>query len=95
MGLTAKEAKQLNDSKAAVKTSWEAACKFNNIDPTSKFVTFSNDNLAALNHNSLMGAHLALVKRIRRNIAQRERKAMYKDLGLTRVKGNLGGTYYE
>jgi hypothetical protein len=34
-------------------------------------------------------------KRERKNRARRERHQAMKDLGLTRVRGNLGGTYYE
>lgn len=31
----------------------------------------------------------------RRNAARRARHAAYTDLGMTRVRGNLGGVYYE
>ncbi len=38
---------------------------------------------------------IADMKRILRNKARRERHEMLTSLGLTRVKGSLGGTYYE
>lgn len=34
-------------------------------------------------------------RRARRNAARRARNQAYRDLGMTRVRGNLGGTYYE
>jgi hypothetical protein len=35
------------------------------------------------------------VKREKRNAAARARRQVYADLGLKRVRGNLGGIYYE
>lgn len=35
------------------------------------------------------------VKRDKRNAAARARRQIYADLGLKRVRGNLGGTYFE
>lgn len=35
------------------------------------------------------------VRKLKARIARRERAEAYKDLGLTKVKGALGGTYYE
>ena len=34
-------------------------------------------------------------KRAKRNRARREREQSMKDLGLVKVRGNLGGTYWE
>ena len=34
-------------------------------------------------------------KREKRNASARARRQVYTDLGLKRVRGNLGGTYYE
>jgi hypothetical protein len=93
--MTTKEANQLNAAKATIKSFWDAACKVEGIDPASKFVVFSNDNLFAKDHNVAMDAYFKLVRRIKANIARRERHAAMKDLGLNRVKGNLGGVYYE
>lgn len=39
-------------------------------------------------------AHEALIRR-ERNVARREKHAAYTSCGLKRVKGALGGTYYE
>jgi len=36
-----------------------------------------------------------LAKRKRNNTARRERDAAYRDMGLIKVRGALGGTYYE
>lgn len=95
MGLTAKEAKQLNESKAAVKAAWNAACEADGVDPASKFVVWTNGSALARIHNELMGAHFKLVNRIKRNIAARDRTDAIKSLGMRRVKGALGGTYIE
>ena len=38
---------------------------------------------------------LELLKRYINNIRSSERNSVYKDLGLTKVKGSLGGTYWE
>ena len=35
------------------------------------------------------------VKRYKRNKSRRERDQLMRDLGLVKVKGNLGGTYWE
>ncbi len=34
-------------------------------------------------------------KAVRRNQARRDRHAAYRDLGMVKVRGNLGGAYYE
>lgn len=38
---------------------------------------------------------MAEIRRIARNRKRREREAAYRDLGMIKVRGNLGGTYYE
>ena len=35
------------------------------------------------------------VKSLRRSIARREREQAYGDLGMVKVRGAMGGTYYE
>lgn len=35
------------------------------------------------------------IKRLKTRIARREREEAYRDLGMKKVKGSLGGTYYE
>ncbi len=93
--MTQKEANQLNAAKAAVTASWEATCRASGIDPTSKFVVFDQASPEAVEHNRLMKEYLALRNRIAHNVARRERHAAYKSLGMNRVKGALGGVYYE
>ena len=93
--MTQKEANQLNEAKAAVLAQWRKACFTQGIPADNKFVIFSNDNVDAVEHNRLMGEFFKLRNRIARNVARRERHAAMKDLGLNRVKGNLGGVYYE
>lgn len=95
MPLNAKEAKQLNEQKACVKLAWEHACKHDGIDAASKFVVFSNDNPFAKTHNEQMAEYLKLMARIKKNIARRDRHAAFTSCGLKRVKGALGGVYYE
>ena len=38
---------------------------------------------------------IAEAKRLRRNRDRRERDQVCRDMGLTKVRGNLGGTYWE
>lgn len=42
-----------------------------------------------------VAAEVAEIKRQRRNKARRERDQAMRDLGLVKVRGNLGGTYWE
>jgi hypothetical protein len=81
--------------KLDIQLSWRAACLHDGIGTDSKFVVFSADNLAAIRHNELMGKFRHLRNKIRHNIARRERHAAMTDMGLLRVKGALGGVYYE
>lgn len=78
MNLTAKEANQLNESKAIIKVAWLKACAVEGAEPTSVFVVFSTTNPAAIEHNNLMLAHAKLVNRIKRNISRRERAEILK-----------------
>lgn len=95
MKLTKKEAADLNANQALVRATWAAACEFDGISPDSRFVVFSNTNPHATRHNELMGEFLKLRNRIARNATHRERHAAMTSLGLKRVKGSLGGVYYE
>lgn len=36
-----------------------------------------------------------LKRRAKRKLAAREKREVYESLGMVRVRGNLGGTYYE
>lgn len=93
--MTTKEANQLNAAKAAVRESWIHACSHDGIAQHEKFVVFSNDNPFAVEHNTRMLAFMKLRNRIAHNVNRRERHATLVSLGLKRVKGNLGGTFYE
>jgi hypothetical protein len=95
MPMTQKEANQLNVAKAEVKGFWILACAAEGVDPESKFVAFSNDNNVAKMHNNAMGEFFKLRSRIQRNMDRRDRHAVMSDMGLKRVKGAQGGTYYE
>ena len=90
-----KEADQLNAMKRDIRDSWTVACNHDGIAPDSKFVVFSDDNPAAKRHNELMGEYFKLRNRIMHNVARRDRHAAYKAAGMKRVKGALGGIYYE
>jgi hypothetical protein len=95
MALTNKEIKALEAGKAQAKALWIRACIVDGIEPTGQFIVFSDDNPAARDYNAAVLDLMKLRNRIKANAARRERHAAYKDLGLNRVKGGLGGTYYE
>jgi hypothetical protein len=95
MALKPNEVSELNAAKAQVKSLWIRACICDGIEPDSKFVVFSPDNPVARDHAQAMSSYFALVGKIKRNQARRERHAAYKELGLNRVRGAQGGVYYE
>ena len=84
--------------KRDVETKWIAACEADGIDIASKFVVFT-DTLAARQYNEAMGLFLKARQKyhnqLNRNRARREQHAALTSLGLKRVKGALGGVYYE
>ena len=84
--------------KLEVHAAWLAACATDGINPSSKFVVFTNTD-AALAYNELMcmyqNAVLAYNAQMDRNAYRRERTQMIADMGLKRVRGALGGTYIE
>lgn len=84
--------------KRDVQAAWIKACEADGIEPSSKFVVFTNTTEAAA-YNELMGMYLKAraeyQKQIKRNRNRRERHAILTDIGLKRVKGSLGGIYYE
>lgn len=93
--MNTKEINQLNAAKVAIKDAWDHACQFDGVPFDSSFVVFSPNNIAAILHNDLLLAFMKLRNRIAHNVNRRERHATLVSLGLKRVKGNLGGTYYE
>ena len=93
--MTTKEANQLNAAQNEVREWWRLACNRENIPFDSKFVVFSADNIYVPYHTTAMANFMKLRNRIARNVARRADHGAMTDLGLKRVKGNLGGTYYE
>lgn len=93
--MTTKEAQKLNALKLNIQDSWRVACNHDGIAPDSKFVVFSTDNPAAIRHNQLMIEFFNLRNRIKRNETRRARHDAMTSMGLKRVKGSLGGVYYE
>ena len=84
--------------KRDAQAAWIKACEADGIELSAKFVVLSNTASAAA-YNELMGLYLKAVrnfsKQLARNKARRARHAAHTSLGLKRVKGALGGTYYE
>ena len=84
--------------KRDAQAAWLAACKADGIEPSSKFVVFTNTTEAAA-YNELMGMFLRARQKfhnqVNRNRARRDRHAAHTDLGLKRVRGAQGGVYYE
>ena len=95
MPMTQKEVNQLNAAKAEIKHLWAAACEAAGVPADSKFVVFEPTNCSAALHNAAMGEFFKLRSRIQRNMDRRDRHAVMSDMGLKRVKGAQGGTYYE
>lgn len=81
-----------------VQSAWLAACEADGIEPSSKFVVFTNTTEAAA-YNEMMGMYLKAVRAYRKqldhNRNRRERHEALTSMGLKRVKGNLSGMYYE
>ena len=82
-------------AQAEVKRLWNLMCVADGIDPHSKFVVFADANPHAIAYNEAMAAFQLIRKRINRNTLRRERHAVMTSLGMKRVKGSLGGVYYE
>ena len=93
--MTQKEANQLNEKMVEVEAAWIKACAATGVPAYAKFVVFYQSTPESIEYNRLMGEFFALRKRIARNAARRERHTAMTDLGLKRVKGALGGVYYE
>jgi hypothetical protein len=97
MNITAHQT-HLTVLKREVQAAWIAACEAEGIPVDSKFVVFGNTVEAAL-YNETMGMYLRarreFQRQLDRNKARRDRHAALTGLGLKRVKGSLGGVYYE
>lgn len=96
MAFTVKEYNQVVLAKRELRALWLEACAIDGITDTSATcIIFSNGNPKADEYNTRMSAYFKMVKRIKANEARRAKHAAMSDLGLARVKGALGGTYYE
>ena len=74
---------------------WALMCQVDGVDPSSKFVVFPNGNPYALEYNEAVAAFQKIRKQIKKNEVRRLRHAILTEMGLKRVKGNLGNVYYE
>lgn len=84
-----------NAAQAEVKRLWNLMCSADGVNPASKFVVFANSNPYAVPYNEAMTTFQKIRKQIKKNEARRLRHAILTEMGLKRVKGALGGTYYE
>lgn len=96
---TIKQHRDLVDrKKQEMKAAWSLACAAEGIDSGSLFIVFGATpeskayNEAALAYQKAVAAHNAQVIH---NLNRRARHDAMKALGLKRVKGALGGVYYE
>jgi hypothetical protein len=87
--------KKVEAAKAEVKRLWTLMCELEGIPPTAQFVAFSFDNPHNAAYNAAFHILQEAIKAEKKNSARRARHSAYTDLGLKRVKGALGGTYYE
>jgi hypothetical protein len=92
---TTQNIRKYNEAQAEVKRLWALMCHADGVDLTSKFVVFANNNPYAFAYNEAVTAFQQIRKQIKRNETRRERHATMVSMGLQRVKGSLGGTYYE
>lgn len=90
-----KSQQKVEATKAEVNRLWRLACLHDGIGTTSQFVVFSDDNPLAIEYNAATVAYQAAVKAEKANKARRDRHAAMTSMGLKRVKGALGGVYYE
>jgi hypothetical protein len=90
-----KELAQIAAAKLALRTQWEKACDFEQIPHDSTFIIFSVSNTETDKYNKMALELDKMRQRIVRNVTRRERHEAMTSLGLKRVKGALGGTYYE
>lgn len=87
--------RRLEAAKAEASRLWVLMCQHEQIDPASAFVSFSDDNPFLEEHRRAMDALFSAREKERKNAARRGRHEAYTSLGLKRVKGALGGVYYE
>jgi hypothetical protein len=95
MKLTAKETKALETAKHNAAVAWSKACLEANVPSNASFVAFDFSKPMAQASNAAAAELLKVRNRVVKNAARRARNQAMRDLGLTRVVGNLGGVYWE
>lgn len=86
---------RLEAAKSEATRLWVLMCQHDNIDPAAKFVVFSDNNPFREEHRRAMDVLFDAREKERKNAARRGIHEAYTSLGLKRVKGALGGVYYE
>jgi hypothetical protein len=95
MPLTKKEHAQFIEIHAILREAWKKACREEGVPEDTAAVIFSSSNASAKEYNQHVDELIKIRNRIRHNVARRERHAALTGMGLKRVKGDLGVTYYE
>ena len=86
---------KFHEAQLEVTKLWSLMCQEDGVSDSSMFVVFNSANKYFAEYQEAMGRlqHLRKLARQRNNRAARH--AAYTSCGLARVRGNLGGTYYE
>lgn len=82
-------------ARTEVKRLWSLMCEHDKINPTSLFVVMDPANPLTAEYNAAALALQVAIKNEIKNQARRDKHAAYTSCGLKRVKGALGGVYYE
>lgn len=90
-----KSERKVIEAKAEVMRIWDLMCDHEGVARGSRFMSFSSDNPYHGEYNKAFTVLQAAVKAEKRNRARRERHEILTSMGLKRVKGALGGVYYE
>jgi hypothetical protein len=94
MNLT-KSQKAVEAARDEVQRLWFPLCEADGIPPSSKFVQISQTNPLRAEYEAAVAKLLAAVRVERKNAARRARHEAYTSAGMKRVRGSLGGVYYE
>lgn len=90
-----KSQQKVQDTKAEVKRLWNLMCDLKGIERDSTFVVFAPSDPLQVEYNNAMHAYQVALHNERKNAARRERHEVLTSMGLKRVRGALGGVYYE
>lgn len=90
-----KSQKKLMEAKAEVSRLWKLKCEADGVSPDSQFVVFTPANPYDAEYNAAVIRYQERLVAERKNAARRAKHAAYTSCGLVRVKGALGGVYYE